>query len=105
MWIENYTIRPIDIEHSLKDLLVSTLNKKNGLKYRLKTPWSNVEAGMFDQGRTLGAFLSIFMASGNNKYLDYAAKMIDGLWNIAKHVERKDKGYTYCYYPSHSSVS
>lgn len=89
----------IDIEHSLKDLLVSTLNKKNGLTYRMKTPWSNDEAGMFDQGRALGAFLSLYMATDSKKYLDHAKRMIDGLWNIAIHVERKDKGYTYCYYP------
>ena len=89
----------MDIENSLKDLLVSTLDNKNGLTYRMKTPWSNDEAGMFDQGRTLGAFLSLYMATDRKKYLDYAAKMIDGLWNIAVHIQRKDKGYSYCYYP------
>lgn len=88
-----------DIEENLKDLLLSTINKANGLTYRFKTPWSNYEAGMFDQGRTLSAFLSSYMATGAKKYLDLAAKMVDGLWDIAIHVHRKDRGYSFCYYP------
>jgi DUF1680 family protein len=88
-----------DIEETLKDLLLSTINKGNGLTYRFKTPWSNYDAGMFDQGRTLSAFLSCHMATGAKKYLDLAAKMVDGLWSIATHVHRRDKGYSFCYYP------
>jgi DUF1680 family protein len=89
----------INIEENLKDLLVSSINKDNGLTYRFKTPWSNHEAGMFDQGRTLSAFLSCFMATGSRKYLNLAANMIDGLWGIAVHIHEKQEGYSFCYYP------
>jgi hypothetical protein len=87
------------VEAKLKALLLRTFSEGDGLTYRQKHAWSNYEAGMFDQGRTLTALCSWYMATGDRKLLKRGEQMVCGLWDIAIHVVRKDRGYAFCSFP------
>ena len=89
----------LKVERKLKQLLVSTFSKKDGLSYRLKQPWTKVHAGMFDQGRTMMALTTWYMETKDKKVLESGKRLVQGLWNIAIPAIREEKGYAYCYYP------
>lgn len=89
----------LDAEEKLKELLLSTFDSKDGLTHRQVNPWTPDEAGMFDQGRTLGALVSWYMATRDKKLLQTGDRFVQGLWDIKIHATQPDKGYSFCFQP------
>jgi hypothetical protein len=88
-----------DVEARYRELLISSLDPKDGLSYRPANAWSVREAEMFDQTRALTALVTWYMKDMDPEVKGHIDRLVQGLWNIGIHISKRRAGYSYCYYP------
>jgi hypothetical protein len=76
--------------NALRDMLLSCIGS-DGLSYRPSTLYSTNSAELFDQGRTLYALCSVYMATGEEAIKEAIVNLVRGLEMISE----VEKGYRY----------